>query len=216
MGIGVLGPLTLNGSVRIAPRDRVVLQALVVRVGEYVDAEVLADALWGEAPPASWPKIVQGCVSRLRKQLGPNLIETSPHGYRLVLEPDDLDVATFERLLMNAREHLDAGDADRAAYVIGEGLSLWRGQPLTDVEEWEPGRAEIARLQGLRMDAQELAVSAEIDRGRAGEALEEARVLVTAAPYREQRWALIARALYQVGRQSEALEVLHRARLEAA
>ncbi len=212
MGIGVLGPLTLNGSVRIAPRDRVVLQALAVRVGEYVDSDVLADALWGEQPPASWPKIVQGCVSRLRKALGPDLIETSPYGYRLVVDPDGLDAATFERLLTNARNHLEAGDADRAAYVIGEGLSLWRGRAFPDLEEWEPGRAEIARLQGLRMDAQELAVSADIERGRSGAVLEEARRLVSAAPYREQRWALCARALYQSGRQAEALEVLHRAR----
>jgi len=38
----------------------VVLEALVVRADEVVDKQVLADALWGEALPASWPKMVQG------------------------------------------------------------------------------------------------------------------------------------------------------------
>jgi DNA-binding SARP family transcriptional activator len=42
--------------VSLGPRDRVVLAALAVRPGEVVSAEQLADALWGERPPASWTR----------------------------------------------------------------------------------------------------------------------------------------------------------------
>lgn len=48
MGIGVLGPLMVNGDTgTISPRDRVVLSALAVYRGEAVPSDVLAEALWG-------------------------------------------------------------------------------------------------------------------------------------------------------------------------
>ena len=44
------------------------------------------------------------------------------------------------------------------------------------------------------------------------EVLTEAGRLVADQPYRENRWALLARAQYQAGRQGEALSTLQRAR----
>lgn len=213
MGIQVLGPLAVGGSDGYGLRDRVVLEVLVVRANEAVDTEVLADALWAEDPPTSWPKVVQGCISRLRKKLGPDAIRTTSHGgYVLRVTEDQVDSHRFERMLARARDHLADHDPDRASYVLTEALSLWRGRALSDLDEWEPGRTEAERLDGLRMDAQELRVEAEISAGRARASLEDARALVREAPFRERRWALFARALYQSGRQSEALDALGRAR----
>ena len=49
MDIRVLGPVTVGGDTEgLGRRDRVVLAALVVRRGEVVSAETLADALWEE------------------------------------------------------------------------------------------------------------------------------------------------------------------------
>ena len=93
-----------------------------------------------------------------------------------------------------------------------EALELWRGRALADLEEWEPGRVEAARLEGLRMDAEELRVEAEIRAGHARDVLEQARALVAQAPFRERRWALLATALHQAGRQAEALAALKQAR----
>ena len=71
MGIAVLGPLEVGGQANgLSPRDRVVLSALVVRAGDPVGTEALADALWGDSPPSTWTKVVQGSVVRLRKRLG--------------------------------------------------------------------------------------------------------------------------------------------------
>jgi len=76
--IAVLGPLRIGGvQPRITPRDRVVLEALSIRVGDSVTTDWLADALWGETPPASATKNLQGCIARLRKVLGPEAIETT-------------------------------------------------------------------------------------------------------------------------------------------
>ena len=213
MGIAVLGPLEVDGRVNgLSPRDRVVLSALVVRAGETVSTEALADALWGESLPASWAKVLQGCVVRLRKRLGGAAIESGGHGYQLVLTDDELDHRVFERLLQRSRDSLAGGDPARASYLAQESLDLWRGPALPDLEEWPPGQVESARLEGMRMEAEELLVEAETDAGRAPDVLERARALVTQAPYRERRWALLARALHQCGREPEALGALRRAR----
>src|SRR4051812_15952517 len=166
MGIGVLGPLAVDPGEAVSPRDRVVLEALVVRAGTVVDKEVLADALWGDTPPASWVKVVHGCVARLRRVLGPAAVETTPYGYRLLVHDDELDVRRFEALIARAREHLDAGDADRGSYLAGEALALWRGPAYPDLVEWEPARNESDRLDDLRLTAEELRVEAEIRGGR--------------------------------------------------
>ncbi len=213
MGIAVLGPLQVDGQANgLTPRDRVVLSALVVCAGEPVSTEALADALWGETLPASWAKVLQGCVVRLRKRLGGAAIESAGKGYRLALTDDELDHKVFERLLAGAREALAADDAARSSYLAQEALQLWRGRVLQDLEEWEPGRVEATRLEGLRMDAEEVLVQAEIDAGRAREVSERARTLAAQAPFRERRWALLARALHQSGRQPEALGTISRAR----
>ena len=78
MGIAVLGPLEVDGtSSSLGLRDRVVLQALAVRPGVVVDRDSLAEVIWGENPPASWAKVIQGCIVRLRKLLGGEAIETT-------------------------------------------------------------------------------------------------------------------------------------------
>ena len=213
MGIAVLGPLRVDGNpAPAAPRDRVVLGALALRLGEVVSAERLADALWGERPPTSWNKVVQGCVVRLRKLLGAGAIETVPQGYRLVVARDDVDACRFERLVGRARELLTLGEPERAAYIIGEALALWRGRALSDLEGWGPGRTEAARLEELRLDAEELRLDAVMRAGRHREVLAEAESRVAEAPLREHRWALLALAQYQAGQQGDALRTLHRAR----
>ncbi len=93
--------------------------------------------------------------------------ESAPNGYRLDLTEEELDHRLFERLLERARESLAAGDPARASYLAQDALELWRGSALPDLEEWEPGRVESTRLEGLRMEAEELLVEAEIDAGRA-------------------------------------------------
>jgi WD40 repeat protein len=62
------------------------------------------------------------------------------------------------------------------------------------------------------MTAEELRLEAEIRAGRSTALLKDARSMVAEAPLRERRWALLARALYQSGRQSDSLDVIGRAR----
>ena len=81
--ICVLGPVTVHGGEALRPRDRLVLGALAVKRGHVLAPAEIADAVWGDTPPPSWPKQVQICVVSLRKALGPNAIETVSGRYRL-------------------------------------------------------------------------------------------------------------------------------------
>ncbi len=215
--VAVLGPLevdTVDGA--LGPRDRVVLTALALHCGEAVSGDRLADAMWGEHVPASWNKVVQGCIVRLRKALGPDAIETLPTGYRLAIPPDDVDVRRFERLLSRVRELLVLGEPERAMHVAQEALLLWRGRPLVDAENWEPAQVEAHRLEELRMEAEELRLDAALRAGLHREVLAAARAGVEAAPTREHRWELLALAQYRSGRQGDALRTLNAARATLA
>jgi DNA-binding SARP family transcriptional activator len=176
MRVAVLGPVSLDGSVRsLGPRDRVVLAALTMSGGRVVTADSLAEALWDGTPPPTWAKVVQGCVVRLRKALGPGAVVTSPTGYRLAIPADDVDSRRFESLVHRARELVVLGQPDRAAYFADEALALWRGQPLSELERWEAARAEFSRLNELRMEAEELRIEAALRSGQHRRVLAEAQ-----------------------------------------
>ncbi|ACV79250.1 nSTAND1 domain-containing NTPase [Nakamurella multipartita] len=211
--IAALGPLEIRGqAATLSPRDRTVLCALALTAGHVMSAERLADALWGESAPPSWHKVVPGCVMRLRRLLGTEAIETMTPGYRLTVVPEDIDLFRFERLLGRGRELLLLGEPERAGYALDEALGLWRGAPLSDLGDWEPGRIEADRLDELHLQAQECRIEAALRSGRAVEMIADAHRRVAEAPLRERRWALLAQAQYQAGQQAQALRTLRRAR----
>ena len=213
VAISVLGPLQLDGNgATLGRRDRVVLAALAVRPGEAVSAAQLAEALWGEHPPASWAKLVQGCVVRLRKTLGNHAIETTPQGYQLVLGGQETDAQRFEHDVRRARELVGHGEFDRAAAVLAKALATWHGPPFAELDEWDPGRIEAGRLEELRRSAEDLHLEASLGAGRHAEVVSQARRLVAEAPLRERRWLLLATGQYRDGRQGEALATLRRVR----
>ena len=159
----------------------------------------LADALWGDTPPASWVKNLQGCVMRLRKALGSAAIQTSSQGYRLRVPADEIDAQRFERLVTRGREMLALEQPERAAYLLGEALALWQGRPFLELEEWDPGRIEAGRLDKLRLEAEEAQIDATLQAGHHRDVLARAQSLADEAPLRERRWELLARAQYRAG-----------------
>jgi DNA-binding SARP family transcriptional activator len=103
----VLGPLEVhNGqqTVRLgAAKQRALLGVLLLHANETVSTSRLVDELWGDQPPATAEKLVQGYVHALRKQLGGGVLETQAPGYKLKVEPRSLDLMEFERLTEEAR-----------------------------------------------------------------------------------------------------------------
>jgi WD40 repeat protein/DNA-binding SARP family transcriptional activator len=185
-----------------AGKPRAVLAMLALREGTAVSAEHLIDGLWGDAPPASASKMVQGYVSQLRKALAESgdgaEIVTRGRGYELRLGDGGVDVRRFE--------HLVAQGAARDA------LALWRGPPLDDVAGEPFASLEIHRLEELRLTAVEQAIEQDLAAGRHADLTGELDTLVAQEPLREHLHALRMLALYRSGRQADALEAYRQAR----
>ncbi len=188
------------------------LGALAVQPGEVLRADQLADALWGANPPPSWPKVVQGCVVRLRKTLGPAAIATATGGYRLTLTGDDVDVCRLEHLVERGRALAATGEPDRATTTLSRALGLWRGVPFEDVDGWAPARNEAARLAELRRTVEEDLLEAQLAAGEHRLVATQGQVRAAEEPLRERRRAILALAQYRCGRQADALRTLSRAR----
>ncbi len=153
MDFRILGPLEVadGDSLVTLPgaKQRALLAILLVRVNEVVSADRLIDDLWGEQSPESGRTALQVRISQLRKALGPGgaVLITRPPGYILKLDPQQLDLHRFERLVGEA----DAAGAAGAAGKLREALALWRGPPLADLSYESFAQAAIARLEELRL-----------------------------------------------------------------
>jgi predicted ATPase/class 3 adenylate cyclase len=216
MDFRILGPLeALDGARQIAlggRKRRAVLAVLVLHPNETLSGERLIDELWGESPPANALKTLQVHVSRLRKELPPDVLVTREHGYELHIEPDEVDAHRFEGLLEDGRAELGAGNPDRALDALERALALWRGSPLADLA-YEPfAQAEIARLDDLRAAAIEQSIEAKLALGRHGEVIGQLEQLVDEHPYRENLRAQLMIALYRANRQADALQAYQNAR----
>jgi predicted ATPase/DNA-binding SARP family transcriptional activator len=206
----ILGPLELVEDGRRVElsggRQRTLLALLLLHANEVVSVDRLIDGLWGARPPATAAKVLQNAVSQLRRSLGDNLIVTRAPGYLLQVEPDAIDAGRFESLLEDGRSRLAAGHAAEASRILREGLALWRGRPL-DGFAYEPfAEAEAARLEELRLRAVEERVDADLALGRHADLVGELERLVAEQPLRERSRAQLMLALYQSGRQTEALQ----------
>ncbi|HET9139354.1 AfsR/SARP family transcriptional regulator [Actinophytocola sp.] len=212
MRIGMLGPLEVraeDGSRVEVPgaRLRTLLIMLALDPGRVVGTARLIDGIWADAPPAGAGNALQALVSRLRRAV-PVPVESHPAGYRLVIEPDEVDVSRFERLVATAR----TADPATTAATLRAALALWRGPALLDVAEVDAFAAALTRLTELRLAATEDRVEADLRLGRGGELVTELTTLVAEHPLRERLAAALIRALCAAGRPAEALTVYDRTR----
>ncbi|CAL9596248.1 hypothetical protein SUDANB121_05358 [Nocardiopsis dassonvillei] len=220
MRFGILGPLEVWGddgeAVRVPEaKVRVLLAALLLEEGRPVTADTLIDDLWGERLPAHPARVLRAKLSRLRGVLeeaepgARDRVLRTPGGYRLRVEPDEVDFTRFRALVERARV---AGDRRAAAVALNDGLALWRGDALAGLTD-TPRLARAAfRLDEERLSAFEEHASARLDLGEHHLWVEELGELAALHPLRERLCAAYMRALYRSGRQAEALGAFDRLR----
>jgi len=204
------GPLQLRGA-----KQRALLALLLMHPNQVVPRDLLIEGLWGEGADDRAGHSLEAQVSRLRKALfpaGDGILQTRATGYQLNVEPDELDLLRFERLLEQAGSALERGEASEAAETIKEALTLWRGRPFEDVTYQSFARIEIERLEELRLSAVEDRIEAELALGRHAQLVSELEALVGRQPLRERFRAQLMLALYRSGRQADALGVYQDAR----
>jgi predicted ATPase len=140
------------------------------------------------------------------------VLVTRPGGYVFRLEPHQLDLTRFERLVSDGSAAAAAGAPEVAAAKLTEALSLWRGRPLADIE-YEPSAAEpVIRLAELRLEALEERLESELLLGGELDLVAELESLTSAYPLRERFRRHLMLALYRAGRQADALEVYRETR----
>jgi DNA-binding SARP family transcriptional activator/DNA-binding beta-propeller fold protein YncE len=215
----ILGPLELLDEGEPVPlgrlKERIVLAVLLLHANEVVSRERLIDELWGESPPPTARKAVNVHLSQLRKTLarnGDDPIATTAGGYRLALEPDQLDSARVQRLLAAARERVAAGELEAAGELLSGALALWRGPTLAGLQLESLGRDEVEQLDELRLTALMDRIDCKLALGRHEDVLGELHLLVREHPLRERLRAQLMLALYRADRQAEALEAYQQTR----
>jgi DNA-binding SARP family transcriptional activator/pimeloyl-ACP methyl ester carboxylesterase len=209
----LLGELEVESegrSIRVPGRRlRSLLAYLLVNRNEAISRDRLADALWGGRSARGTSHALDELVSRLRHSLGPEAasrLETTAGGYRLRVAPQELDVDRFERLFAAGRRALAEGETETAEQRLSSALDEWRGDALGDLM-YEPSFVEEAvRLEELRLDTLEAVFEAKLRSGKHAEMAPELEAFVAANPLREHARAQLMRALYDCGRQTDALD----------
>ncbi|MBQ1091483.1 BTAD domain-containing putative transcriptional regulator [Streptomyces sp. B93] len=137
------------------------------------------------------------------------MLRTEQGGYVLDAGGEDaLDARRFAALVRAGRTALAGDRPERAAALYGEALALWRGEPLADLPPERFGDV-VSALGEQRLAAREAWIDAVIRCRRPADVLPELRTLTRLHPLRERFWAQRMLALYQCGRQGEAVQCFH-------
>ena len=206
MEFRVLGPFEVLHEGAVVPlsaaKQRALLAMLLLKSGTTVSGSRLIEDLW-EQPPVSARKVLQTYVSKLRQVLPDGMLLTRPAGYTLLVGPDDLDAATFHRLLIQA----EGAREEDEAQLLRQALRLWRGNALEDFADEPFAQPEITRLEGLRTRALVRRCELDLQEGRHHAVLGELEALVQDHPTDERMRGQLMLALYRSGRQVDALRV---------
>lgn len=212
MDFGLLGPLVVRDGAHdvpvSAPRQRVLLAALLLSADRVVSLDALAETLWETGPPAGARGALHSAVQRLRSALGPSgadLIETRPPGYLMKIGDGRFDVRDFGVLAARGHAAAEAGNWAQAASLLREALGLWRGEPLADIPSQLLRDREVPPVEDQRLRALTARIDADMHLRRHAEVVPELRQLVAAHPLREQFHAQLMLSLYCSGRQADAL-----------
>jgi len=218
----LLGPLVISyRGVDIAPsapKLRAILVTLLLNANRAVSASELLGEVWDDTPPRSAAATLQTYIFKLRglfrthlglsvQYVNNKLLLTYAGGYILRVEPDQLDIVEFERLVDDGGAALREGSPELAADGLHRALRLWRGTSIHCGHRGTRTRAQIVRLEERRFYAQMMRVEADMCLGGHREMVSEAASLAVENPLHESAHALLMVALHRSGRTSAALDV---------
>jgi DNA-binding SARP family transcriptional activator/tetratricopeptide (TPR) repeat protein len=195
-----------------APRLQAVLAALALDAGRPVAIETLIDRVWDDHPPVEARNVLYSYLSRIRRLLTQATaltagtavrIERRHAGYVLDIDPDQVDLHRFRRLVDEGSDSR-RGDADRAA-ALAEALGLWRGPPLPSLPGQWAGQVRDSWYR-RRLDAVVQWAQVELRLGHPTTVIATLPDLVAEYPLVEPLETLLMRALHAAGRGAEAVD----------
>ncbi|MER6414970.1 BTAD domain-containing putative transcriptional regulator [Streptomyces humidus] len=219
MEISLLGPLVVRSGgheLRVsAPRQRVVLAALVLNANRLVPVRTLARFVWDGTPPPSATATIRTYVMRLRQCLGPHggsRIVTRAPGYLIEMEEDETDLGRLQAHRRTAQSLVEGGALPQAAEHLRAALDLWRHEPLMDVPSHTLQELEGCHLEKLYLQTLTWRVDLDLALGRHAEILPELWRLGREHPLHEGLIGRLMLALSRSGQQTEALDLFRRTR----
>jgi DNA-binding SARP family transcriptional activator len=161
LAIRAFGEFSLHredADVPLTPTLRTLLAILVLQRHHGVSVESVSDALYRGRPPKTADAALRVHLAKLRDALEP----TRDHGmstrlatsgrWRIRVEDEELDVATFESRIAEGRALRRAGHHQEGDDLTEAGLALWVGRPF-DLLDSPESIAERTRLARARRDA---------------------------------------------------------------
>ena len=208
--IAVLGPVLVedrSGALAepAGALGKSLIVALVLARGSLSVKSLVAD-LWDDAPPRQEKAALQTLVSRVRTASADGLLESTPSGYALAIDPQHTDLGLARAHLDRAREADAVGDAATTAAEAGYGLALWRGEPGVELG-LSPLAEELGRIaSALRDELLLLRARSRRLLGDPEDALADLDSLLAEHPLDEKLQLERMRALDAAGRRNEALQ----------
>jgi basic membrane lipoprotein Med (substrate-binding protein (PBP1-ABC) superfamily)/DNA-binding SARP family transcriptional activator len=202
----------------VGRQGRLLFAYLVAEQARPVPRDELAEALWGETPPATWEKALTVLASKLRRLFAEHGVAdasflTAAFGcYRLVL-PDEtwVDVLEAAQAAEDGEKALAEGDFGRARERASFASSLLE-RPFLPGEHGAWVDAKRRDLDDVHERALAAVSDASLRAGRASEAADAAEQLITLAPLRESGYRRLMEAHVAAGNRAEALSVYERCR----
>jgi predicted ATPase/DNA-binding SARP family transcriptional activator len=219
----VLGPFEVRrGDELLAAgggRRRALLAVLLLSANRPVNTDRLIEQVWGNEPPMSATNLIQGYVSDWRHAFEPgrtrrsdgNRVASTGSGYLLRVQPHEADLLRFSGLAEQGRRAASVDDLDSARALLRDAVGERRGVALADFAG-TPLDPVAAGLEEDWLAVIELAAEVELRLGSPQATLDYVTAPATDWPLRETLTALRMRALYQLGRQADALAAFDEAR----
>ncbi|MGW7362905.1 AfsR/SARP family transcriptional regulator [Streptomyces sp. NPDC054841] len=221
MHIQLLGALTLsnggNRTVLTSTRTGAILALMALSPRTPVPIDQLVEEIWPDQRIANARNALHANIRRIRKLFGEltgfadEQVMTVRGGYLLQVPADTVDAHRFVTLADRGSGLVERDPAD-AVRLLETALDLWQGPALLELRDSVRLRIEAERLEERRLCAYEDLISAKFLIGAGRGMTSELRQLALEYPERERLVELLMLALYDEGRQTEALDVFHSTR----
>ncbi|MGW0810817.1 AfsR/SARP family transcriptional regulator [Nonomuraea sp. NPDC002799] len=200
-----------------ALKIKTVLATLLIRSNRVVPFEQLITELWGERPPRRAVAAVHVYVSQLRKLLRSADGQDSPiitraPGYLIQVQPDELDLDVFLRLIEQGRRLMREQRHQEIVDLTHTALGMWQEPLLGDLRESSMVNRFATWLEELRIEFIEMMIDSYLILDRHRETVSYLYSLVQEYPLHEKFYRQLMLALHNSGRTADALQVYRCAR----
>lgn len=209
LSVSLLGPVVVRrGDVSVpigGDIPRAIVARLALGAGAVVATETLVADIWAE-PSDRIVVSLRAHISRLRQSALGDAIEGGRQGYRLLLDPRDVDALRFSRAVDAAGD--PARPVATRIHDLDVALGWWRGRPLDDLPDAPFVEDARARLLEEHRHAALALARLRLDAGDTAAARLDLERLAAERPFDEEPALLLATALARGGRTSDALAAL--------